>query len=309
MKVSVVISTRNRAYAIIPCLASIDTAARKASLADAEIVVVDNGSDDDTPSLIRSWAISSFIPVRLEYEPRAGITIAKNRGLRSARGDILVLTDDDCRLREDYFLELLRLDAADGELALRGGRVELGDSADLPLTIKTDADRRQWHLSNNSARYENLGNCFPGCNLFMRRAVYERLGPFDERFGVGSLPASEDTEYIFRAYTNGIKIEYIPDIVLFHHHGRRSPADAQLLFRKYMIGSGGVYAKYLFTSPSLCRQVGWDIKDLVREIFNRRNLLLPEFGFSYADKVRYNILGALLYYRSVLRQRLNIGQS
>jgi glycosyltransferase involved in cell wall biosynthesis len=309
MKVSVVICTRNRGNSIIHCLASIDAAARKASLADAEIVVVDNASDDDTPSAVRSWAISSFIPVRLEYEPRAGITIAKNRGLRRAGGDILVLTDDDCRLREDYFLELLRLDAANPELALRGGRVELGDSADLPLTIKTDADRRQWHLSNNSARYENLANCFPGCNLFMRRAVYERLGPFDERFGVGSLPASEDADYIFRAYTNGIKIEYIPDIVLFHHHGRKSAVDAQRLFRKYMIGSGGVYAKYLFTSPSLCRQVGWDMKNLVREIRHRRNLFLPEFGFSYADKLRYNILGALLYYRSALTQWLNIGRA
>jgi glycosyltransferase involved in cell wall biosynthesis len=161
MKLSVVICTRNRAHAIVNCLDSIDFAARNASLTDAEIVVSDNGSSDGTPGAVRNWAASASIRVCVEHEPRAGITLAKNRGLRAARGDILVLIDDDCCLQPDYFVELLRLHATDTTKAL---------------------------------------NCFLGCNLFMRRSVYERLGPFDERFGVGSIPAGEDTDYIFRAY-------------------------------------------------------------------------------------------------------------
>jgi glycosyltransferase involved in cell wall biosynthesis len=309
MKISVIICTRNRAHSIVHCLASIDHAARRASLTDAEIVVTDNASDDDTSSVVRNWAAESSIPVVLEYEPLEGITIAKNRGLRRARGDILVLTDDDCRLREDYFIELLRLDAADTGPVLRGGRVELGNEADLPLTIKTDDKPKQWHLGSDSARHENLGNCFLGCNLFMRRAVYQRLGPFDELFGVGRIPAGEDTDYIFRAYAAGIKIEYAPDIVAFHHHGRSSPVDARRLWRNYMIGSGGLYVKYLFKCPSLCRQVGWDLKNLVKETMARRNLFLPEYDFSYADKMRCYALGAALYLRTVVESLQQSGQS
>ncbi len=140
MKVSVLICTRNRAQSIVHCLDSIDAAARAASLTDAEIIVIDNASEDNTSSIVQKWAARSSIPVRLDYEPRMGISIAKNRGLRSARGEILVLTDDDCRLQSDYFVELLRLHASDTIPALRGGRVELGNKADLELTIKTDTD-------------------------------------------------------------------------------------------------------------------------------------------------------------------------
>lgn len=301
MKVSVIICTRNRAQSIIQCLASIDVAARAASLTDAEIVVIDNASDDDTQSVVQNCAAGSSIPVRLEYEPRLGLSIARNRGLRNARGDVLVLTDDDCRLSEDYFIELLRLYATDTDQALRGGRVELGNTLDLPLTIKTDIVRKQWHYSNDSARYENLGNCFLGCNLFMSRTVYERLGPIDERFGAGGrIPAAEDTEYIFRAYAAGIKLEYVPDIVAFHYHGRKTISDARGLWQNYMIGSGALYAKFIFKYPSLCWQVLWDLKYLIREVLTRKNLFLPEYDFSYADKMRCYLVGASFYLRAVI---------
>jgi glycosyltransferase involved in cell wall biosynthesis len=302
MKVSVLICTRNRAQSIIQCLDSIDAAARAASVTDAEIIVTDNASEDDTSSVVQRWAATSSIPVRLEYEPRTGITIAKNRGLRSASGEILVLTDDDCRLQSDYFVELLRLYANDTTPALRGGRVELGDKSDLELTIKTDTVAKCWDLEIHSAKQENLGNCFLGCNLFMTRQVYERLGPFDENFGVdGRIPAGEDTEYIFRAYAAGLKIEYIPNIVVFHHHGRKTPLDARRLWQNYMTGSGGLYAKYLFRRPSLCGQVRWDARALVKEILSRQNLFLPQYGFSYADKFRCYLRGAALYLLAVVK--------
>jgi glycosyltransferase involved in cell wall biosynthesis len=300
MKVSVIICTRNRARSIIPCLESVAAAARVAALTDAEIVVADNASNDGTSAVIQNWAANCSIPLRLEYEPRAGITIAKNRGLRSARGNVLVLTDDDCRFQEDYFNELLRLYATDADMVLRGGRVELGNPADLPLTIKTDTARTEWHIDRKSAIYQNLGNCFLGCNLFMSRSVYERLGPFDEHFGVGRIPAGEDTDYIFRAYAAGMKIEYVPDVVVSHHHGRRTPDQARRLWRNYMIASGALYAKYLFRRPSLCRQLRWDVKYLIREIVTRENLFFPEYDFSYADKLRCYTKGALYYIRAAV---------
>ena len=99
--------------------------------------------------------------------------------------------------------------ANDPEPALRGGGVGLGNTADLALTIKTEIVPRRWDLSNHFAKHVNLGNCFLGCNLFMRRAVYERLGPFDENFGVGRIPSGEDTECIFRTYAAGLKFELL----------------------------------------------------------------------------------------------------
>jgi hypothetical protein len=63
---------------------------------------------------------------------------------------------------------------------LRGGRIELGDAADLPLTIKTDPQPRRWSRTLRSARQENLGNCLHGCNVSMRHALLDQIGLYDE---------------------------------------------------------------------------------------------------------------------------------
>jgi glycosyltransferase involved in cell wall biosynthesis len=64
VKLSVIVATRNRAHAITGCLDSIAAAFAKAAPLDAEIVVVDNGSTDDTPEIIDAWARANNVPVQ-----------------------------------------------------------------------------------------------------------------------------------------------------------------------------------------------------------------------------------------------------
>src|ERR1700722_6380626 len=180
MKLSVIVATRNRAHAIAGCLDSIAAAFANAAPLDAEIVVVDNGSTDDTSAVVKAWASAGAFPVELASEPQAGLSRAQNHALRFAQGELLAFTDDDCRMHKDYVNDLLRHDAADTGLVLRGGRVELGDPTDLPLTIKTTPDIAQWDRKLNSAKHENIANSIVGCNMAMRRTVAEKIGFFDE---------------------------------------------------------------------------------------------------------------------------------
>jgi glycosyltransferase involved in cell wall biosynthesis len=152
MRLSVIVATRNRVHTIVGCLASISAAFANAAPLDAEIVVVDNGSRDSTTTVVQQWASGSPYPVRLLQEPEAGLSRAHNRALRAGPGELLAFTDDDCRLSKDYVNDLLRHDAADSEPVLRGGRIELGDPTDLPLTIKTTPERIRWSRRLNSAR-------------------------------------------------------------------------------------------------------------------------------------------------------------
>jgi glycosyltransferase involved in cell wall biosynthesis len=303
MKLSVIVGTRNRAYAIRACLDSIAAAFAKAALVDGEIIVVDNGSTDRTLAVIENWKASCPFPVRVLLESKPGLSAARNSAMRTATGDLLVFTDDDCRLSENYVVELLRRDAADSDLVLRGGRVELADPEDLPISIKTHAVCERWHRKKRSARYENLGQTIVGCNLAMRREAAERIGPFDERFGPGArIPASEDTDWIFRAYLADIMIEYVPDMVVFHHHGRKRLAEGTKLFANYAIGNGAVYAKFLFKDPDLCRQFSWDLKASLKNFLlgKSNRFYVGRFAFSRQRWLGGCIWGAISYTYAVL---------
>ncbi len=296
MQLSVIVATRNRAHAIGGCLDSIASAIAHAGPIDAEIVVVDNGSTDQTAAVLEAWAEASDVPVRVLQEHRTGKARALNRALGAARGEILAFTDDDCRLSLEYVNDLLRHSAADAELVLRGGRIELGDPSDLPFTINTGPMLERWQKKMNSARYGRFRGCIHGCNMTMRRALVERLGPFDEDFGPGAvIGAGEDADYIYRAYLAGATLEYVPDMTAFHHHGRKTAAEGRELFRGYMIAAGALYARYLFKDPNICRPFYWDCKGAVREIISGRSGFLPEIGFSHWDSVTCAVRGAARY--------------
>lgn len=291
MKVSVIVCTRNWAHSITLCLESIAQSLISAGALTAEIIVVDNASQDATSDVVRNWSRTCAFPVNLQFEPCQGIARAHNCGFRAAQGDILVSTDHDCRLDLHYIRNVLGHDAADAGPVLRGGRVELGDPTDLPFTIKTDPFPMRWSRDANSARHANLGNCLHGCNVTMRHPVLDLVGFYDERFRTGG----EDIDYVYRCYHAGIPIEYSPDLVVFHHHGRKTRADGYQLFRRYMTQTGALYAKHIFAEPDFCRQVLWDLKNIMKELIGGKNTFLPSVDFSHKDRLRYNIEGAFKY--------------
>jgi glycosyltransferase involved in cell wall biosynthesis len=297
MKLSVIVATRNRAHAIAGCFDSVAASVAHAGGLDAEIVVVDNGSTDGTAAVVAAWASGGSLPVQILHEPKPGATRSRNRGVRHARGDLLVFIDDDCRLDREHVRQVLAYDAADTGCVLRGGHVVLGDPTDLPLSV-TDAVFRRWRRTDSPPNGENMGAFLLGCNMATRRAVMERVGPFDVNFGPGTRIASgEDHEYVFRAYCAGVTVERVPDMVVVHCHGRKTRGEGSALMRTYMTGSGAIYAKYLFRNPGLCRQVYWDCKMAAREIATGTNLFHPDLGFSARDKLACYVRGAARYIR------------
>lgn len=296
MKLSFIIATRNRAHALGPCLNSIAASLADASLIESEIVVVDNGSQDDTAQVVARFAAASPFPVRALGEPKAGLSRAHNRALRTARGELLAFTDDDCRIDINYVRDLLRHHGADTEPVLRGGRIELGDPTDLPLTIKTDPQPVRWTRRLNSLRHSPICGQINGCNMTMPRVIIEQLGPFDERLGPGGIiPSGGDTDFLFRAYLAYFTLEYVPDMTVVHHHGRKTAEAGRKLLQNYLIGNGALLAKHAWKHPNLARQTYWDAKNALKEIFAGVSSTTSMDYFSHKDKIRYSIHGAIRY--------------
>jgi glycosyltransferase involved in cell wall biosynthesis len=294
VRLSVIVATRNRAYAIQACLDSIATAIAKAAPLEAEIVVVDNASTDSTAAIVKAWAAANAGPVQLLHEPKLGLASALNRAIRFSRGKVLAFTDDDCQVHPDFVHDLLRHDAKDTGLVLRGGRTELGDPTDLPVTISISPTPMRWTRAMKSARHHHIAGALNGCNMVIRAALVDQIGFFDENFGAGSyIGSGSDTDFMYRAYLAGATLEYVPDMIVFHYHGRKTPADGYKIKRRYAIAGGALLARYIFKHPDFCRVT-------VREFWNSVFSILSgktrwEYGFSHSDNVQCIALGVIKY--------------
>ncbi|RUU89381.1 MULTISPECIES: glycosyltransferase [unclassified Mesorhizobium] len=296
-EVSFIICTRNRVAVLDACIKSVQAACRAHAGFAAELVVVDNGSMDRTAERLASIAAASDIPFTPVCEPRPGLAAARNAGLRRARGRVLVFVDDDCAVHRDYLRDLERHYASGEQWLIRGGRVELGDARDLPFTIK-----RSWARERLTPDV-HPGGFVLGCNMTMHRDVAARIGYFDERFGAGGpLRSAEDTDYLVRAMLLGIAVEYVPDMTIFHHHGRRDRKAIEKLHRDYSLGNGGLCLKHVRHAPWLLRHFYWAARGAIRELAGGpafdRELNLPHWPI-----VAMNLLGAARFAVLLLARR------
>jgi GT2 family glycosyltransferase len=231
---------------------------------------VDNGSTDGTAELLESF--SDRLPLRRVFEPGKGISRARNAGVRAARGGILAFTDDDCLPSPDWVSAIHGEFSRDPGLGGLGGRVELHDPRDYPITIRTSRTREAL-----ASAYQ-LPALMVGCNMAFRRSAMDAVGYFDTTLGAGTPAGSaEDTDYLYRALLLGLRIEYVPDVLLAHNHGRREMADVLRLRRNYARGRGALLTKYLLRADrpmAYCAyyDLRWNVRELVRALRARTSL-------------------------------------
>jgi glycosyltransferase involved in cell wall biosynthesis len=287
--VSVVLCTLNGKDKLSKVVHSIYSAACRTPGADVELIIVDNGSTDKSLELAHSLAIDAPIRVQVLSETARGLSRAKNRGIKAAKGQIVVFTDDDCEWAPDYIEVLLRSYRDDDQAAIKGGRVELGDPDDLPFTIKTESQMEIYDGSRHP------GGFVHGCNLAVPKAVFETIGLFDENFGPGApFRAAEETDLVYRASKAGVPILYFPDLVVYHHHGRKTISDITKLNWSYQLGNGALHAKHGFADGLLLRNLYYNTKNSVLEVVGGPKFD-PRLGISHRQLAIPLMLGIGLY--------------
>jgi hypothetical protein len=273
---SLIICTRNRADALQRCLN--DLSVSELDDVQGELILVDNGSSDDTPDVMQRFAAQATCPVTIVEEPTAGLSRARNAGLTHADGDIIAFTDDDCYLGDDYF-RIARHVFTNGSYSYCGGRILLYDTSDAAYGL-----REQETFELVPAHSFIPTGYFQGANLVVHRRVFDAVGQFDTRLGAGTPFRCEDVEFIARASQAGFAGAHVPELVVYHHHGRKPGADIEHLAAANDYARGAYYAK-LIQQGHLSYLRGW----LQNSLLHRKNLsaTLPPFLREVRGAVNY----------------------
>jgi len=210
-----VVPARNAASTIEGCLAAL----AEQTVRPGEVIVVDDGSVDETADLARRMG------AKVLTQDHAGAGAARNLGAKIAQGDLLLFTDADCVPAADWVERLVAALADEGVVAARG----VCKSNQLEAVARfAQLEYDEKHRQLAGRRYVDLVSTD---SAVYRRDVFCGFGGFDEAF-----VASEDQDLSFRIARNGLKIVFAPDAVVTHHH---RPTLRGYALRKFWIG----YAK------------------------------------------------------------------
>jgi GT2 family glycosyltransferase len=213
--ISVIIPTYRRPELIGDCLAALD----RQSLSPLEVIVVDQSPDTRTREIVERRQAGPA-PVRYLHSDRAGVSLARNIGIRQAHGTLLAFTDDDAMPEPGWLAGLETAFACTQPRAgLVGGRV-------LPLWEKP---KPRWYPASHEyllAIFDPGGVLAPfpqgslpiTVNLAVDRAVIDRIGGFHEGLGArsGWPITGEDSHLAWKAIEAGIPLYYQPEAVVLH---------------------------------------------------------------------------------------------
>ena len=212
-RVSVVMVTYGRADLTRLSLASLFARTEWPNL---EAIVVDNASPDETPRLLEELAAAHSSMKVIRNAENLGFAAATNAGFAAATGEYLVALNNDTVLTRGWATALVRHLASDERLGIVGpvtnaianaAQIEVG-YRDLDGLAPWAAD---WTRAHDGETFEMPMLAF-FC-LAMRRRTFERVGPLDERFGVGMF---EDDDYSRRVRQAGLDVRAARDSFVHH---------------------------------------------------------------------------------------------
>jgi GT2 family glycosyltransferase/tetratricopeptide (TPR) repeat protein/SAM-dependent methyltransferase len=182
-----------------------------------ELIFVDNASTDGTVEYLRGISSAKVI---LNSENR-GFPAGVNQGIAVARGEHILLMNNDCVVTTGWLDRLLRALYSNPEVGMVGP-CSNNVSGEQQVTVAYDdlscLDGFAWDYGRaNDRRYVQTDRLVGFC-LLMKREAVDKIGPLDERFGIGCY---EDDDYCRRAVQAGYRLLIAFDAFV-HHFGSRT---------------------------------------------------------------------------------------
>lgn len=207
--ISIIIPTYNRCEELEELLESL--AMQTYPEERFEIVLVDDGSTDETKALTDHFLEAHGLPIRYFYQQTQGPGPSRNLGMEKAEGDVFVFIDSDCIAPPDW-LENIAAAMADGSVDAFGGPDQC--RSDFPPLLKAIDYSMTSFIGTGGARGTTgikVAKYYPrSFNMGFRREVYERIG------GMSNLRHGQDMEFSNRLHRQGFHIAFLPDIGVYH---------------------------------------------------------------------------------------------
>jgi len=213
--VSVIVATRNRARSLRALLDSFDHLT--APPVPYEIVIADNGSDDDTPRILAQWrAAGPRRQVVRVMEP--GKSRAVNAAIAASKGQLLAFVDDDVVAEPAWLAEVWDYFTRHDCFAAQGSVVWPEEAMNDPeLYALLDRYRTIVHLDLDP---DTVRTKLTGANMTIRRHAFAVVGLFNEKIGPGAAGLSEDNELADRIRAHGGWIGYMSKARVIHEIDR-----------------------------------------------------------------------------------------
>jgi O-antigen biosynthesis protein len=230
--VSVVVCTFNGGRTLEQCLQSL----LALNYPDYEVIVVDDGSTDDTRAIL-----ARFPQIRAIHQENHGLSVARNVGLQAAKGDVIAYTDSDCFVDPDWLTHLVhQLQRTDA--AAVGGPNLTPEDGRLAACIAA-CPGQPTHVLESDQQAEHI----PGCNMAFHRDALEQIRGFDPQFHA----AGDDVDLCWRLQQAGKWITFAPGAFVWHH---RRPGPRAYL--KQQAGYGQAEALLHFKHPDRFNRKG-----------------------------------------------------
>jgi GT2 family glycosyltransferase len=214
-RVAIILLNWNQPEHTLACLRSLG----ELDYPNVAVTVVDNGSTDGSPDLIRA----QFPAVTLVENGRnlgfaAGNNVAIEPAVR-AGADYVMLLNNDTEVRPDMLRELIAVAESDPEIGIVGPKILYYDQPDLVWSAggTIDAYGQPGHVGadgpdDDPSEQPREVDYVTGCAILVKRAVVEAIGGIDERFFI----YFEETEWCARARRAGFRILYVPAARMWH---------------------------------------------------------------------------------------------
>lgn len=215
-KISVIICTYNRADYLTKLLDSL--LSQTLSAKSFEILLVDNNSSDKTEIIGKDYQ-GKAKNFRYIFEPKQGLSVARNRGLKESISSLVAYIDDDAYASPYWLASVLEAFQKDSQIVCVGGPVELDWQGERPRWIPKKYESLYTCVDHGpEERYLENNTYLVGANIAFRREWLIDQSGFREDLGRkgNCLISGEETQVYHRVFETGKKVYYHPMAKIWH---------------------------------------------------------------------------------------------